>query len=394
MTAEVAMGFLDSSPALRGTVFSESDLEQARAHLKPLIDELFQGSKNANGKSRRKSIFFTKWSANFARSQCELIALSKQLRTIEKSCSERSRCILNHKVQELVGITDVEKYEEAIVEIEAADLWACLGPIELEPLAGELNAARKQPSPDFLVRSDDTDVLVEVTVFRMEALRKWHLGVDRFFDRLCKVLARSNIRRSLYLSLSLHGVPTLESTDVLRLAEKICASEKGGIALDYMPPEASLQWFGPASMPFVGHGRLLSITLGVVDGQLRPTAHSDGQLLHGCICVRTVTTRDSGRLIGNSMRNTIEAKRDQLSRSNQTLPACVFVAIPQTEIWDAQFMATAAEYAFRDGPCSRISGLALFKRRSGFGLNDYPAAVLCHANPNARFPLPSRFLPS
>ena len=123
------------------------------------------------------------------------------------------------------------------------------------------------------------------------------------------------------------------------------------------------------------------------DNELVVTEYSVPKDIRGSLCERLIRTVDNEKILTDSLRNTLRGKCEQLRRSGQTGPACLFITIPQTHLYAPELMAMAARMVFSNRDFSRISALGVFYPRIGFRAADSMASTLMHINPIAKYPI-------
>jgi len=301
---------------------------------------------------------------------------------LENRVTLRSEPILNSKFKNLLRQKNQEQYEEHLTEIQVAFLLAgIVSPISLEPLVPieQLNSANPIASPDFGIRLPDDDVLVEVTVLRVNAINLW----DAISANLVKIVENKIYQRNLTRIVKIRLPFPLpqdlinlnsKSSEIADLVDQIAASEASSTSILISGKTCLINWTTPKfEMKQITNSIDNSITQ-IYTLPTLPIVSSE---------MLELDQEDVKKIILKSIRNTIDAKRKQFPF---TAPYLLILKLGHPLIIGEAIPQLIEDYFWPKQDYKRITGIGFFKPQITYLMSDSSAACNFILNPKSACP--------
>src|SRR5262245_50457893 len=182
------MTFLTAQTQLKGFVYNEDDLREARMFLTQAI------TKHApDWLQEPRGILARYWNNDAPPGVLAVIDVARTLYDLTHTATNRSQPILVRKSIELLNTEREQRYEELLAELRVGALFGTRArPIAFEPLVPEelIGSAAQPPSPDYGIRLPGGDVQIEVTTLYVDALDGWERAMTDIHERISAVLDR------------------------------------------------------------------------------------------------------------------------------------------------------------------------------------------------------------
>ncbi|HEX2912170.1 MAG TPA: hypothetical protein VH186_15275 [Chloroflexia bacterium] len=378
------MSFLDAAVNLDNTIFSQAELNLAREYLVDLIYRI-----DPYWLRKPVGYFSNYWLSDEPESVCRVIDFAFTLNRLEMSGLQAgSKAVFIKKVKALLRhIYKKEAFEEALTELEVGAILAQRAqPLLLEPYIIEPKADKAKPFipasrarlVDLALLSPQGEALfIDVTVFRSESINLWTRAARNLAKLLFLTLASEELCRHIRVELpfpaplELTG-PEQDSPTVRAFLNAIVRQKQGstGLPVASENQEISLEW---QEHKFENSDQ----------SDDRPTlsfTFPQGSL----ICyVKSDCFADFLEKTLKSIRNSLKVKREQFQLDS---PLVLVIKIGNNLLTEKLLLKLIERRLWSNSRFNWLSGIVLFKPRSGFQLTDSAPALLLSSNPNARFP--------
>jgi hypothetical protein len=368
------MSFLTNTPDLTGWRYGEDAVTEARKYLAAAFEREMPGwlQKPRGGLS-------VQWQSDGPYPACYLTWVAACLSRLEHAATRKSGAAVREKIVSLLRATGAQ-FEETLAEIVVgATLSERFSPIALEPLVPENTASHKRPpSPDFAIRVPGGDVCIEVTVFRTELLDRWDREANWLSAEVSRRARKSGLSVSVDFELPLRFRRIdINDSDLSSLINTIGSAPRGQGALPASTGAISFTW-QPVPV-FDQSGRVL--------GTVEHPAPLPAGVAHAlAISWRPLITEDLSEPLLRSLRNTLDAKRDQRTFDG---PYVVAIGLGHHRIWRDGVKAVFAQRIWPNTQYAAISAVIHYTPPVGFGASDVMHSIILQVNPNARYPIPA-----
>lgn len=375
------MGLLDDAPDLGGTIFSNDDLARARTYLLEVIERL-----DPTWLTNPVGPIGQQWQQHGISSATTLIRIAQTIYHLDvgRNLTQRSQQLFRDKVRGLLRPPSDEQFEERLVEIEVASVLSQrASPIALEPLVPEdsFGTGAQPASPDLGLRLPHGDTLIEVTVLRVETLRRWDLRSSEITKRLSHLVMKRGGKVAVELVTPLSLSPADEAKIcTIRLANTLVSAPSGTLTIELTSGVATVSW---TAMPIIG-APLSDLPAGVDFGVVGDPAAAFG-ISH------RPELDDEWAVDGirRSVANTFKRKRRQLGAVDA--PYYLALALGHHRLrWEGIIPLIQELLGQRD--FSWLSGVICFTPQRSAAPNDPAPALNLIINDRARRPVESSII--
>jgi hypothetical protein len=382
---EKLVGFLDDSPDLSVTMFSDVDLASARVVLRGLITIA-----DPHWLEEPDGPLAPHWRSNGPSAASYLIALAQDFFRLHEVCTPRSRRILLGKVRQILRADSEEHFDSLVVEVGVgAELANRLRPIEIEPLVPEsqVNSPARPTSPDYSIIVPGGTLFIEVTVFYFGVLVEWGRAAEQLQRALQPGLMRSGLRRTIDLTLPLlFKVNEWPQESLRALAEQVASSDRGEFQQDLPSGGASVRWHPVPWIPFTDD--LRSEGLMLPDEDQFALFGGSPEMFGGAVgFTRHILPQHASELLVKSLRNTLNGKRRQCPKES---PFLLMIRLGQHQLVEQKLLELLSARIWPNPRYSWLSGVCVFHPQEGFAKRTRRLRLL--PNPYAAKPLPDSVL--
>lgn len=301
--------------------------------------------------------------------------------------------VLDYKLRQLLRCHNAAQFEEMQTELRLAALIAWhAAPISLEPGVRPVVQAHPPRSPDFAIRLPDADVAIEATVLRVGALDAWKRSMHLLRERLAAAVRQACINRQVEVSSSLGLRHDALTRALMRdLLESMRAKAIGSAMLRLGNAEVSIKW---REMPVYS---VTERTDGMVDLPDDPFPNPDDFAAAFSTSTDPKVNAFGFRqtflaptsfwdMLTRSLRNTLDAKRDQLRVEGPSLVALFPRSWPLN---NEALLNLINARIWPNSDYSWLTGIGVFRPRLTYLQTEPPAILEISFNPNAAKPPPN-----
>jgi hypothetical protein len=317
------MAFPTAQVDLNGFIYNQDDLKNARTVMQSLITQLIPEWIDAP-----VGVFAHYWNSDYPPGVLHVIDIARTLFGFGRTITGRSQPAYDRKVIQFLTCRKESEYEELLAEIRIGMLFGeRAGPISCEPFVpSELLGSCSQPSsPDYAIRLPDGDVVIEVTMMRVEVFDSWDRAMTNIRGRIASAVKSSNLMKEVDIKAPM-GIRAdrLTKVQLSRLTDKMGRSESGVDDLQLWTVHAQVKWrnipvirsasvqdLKDALDKFEFPDKYTNTAVFMTDNMGEPNASSTR--------VFPLLTPAIDDLILKSLRNCLERKRNQIPRELPSL---------------------------------------------------------------------------
>jgi hypothetical protein len=376
------MTFLDSTPDLTDSVFTDQHLEYSRNFLIAAIQK--HDPVWAEKPTGPLSVF---WHQDGVFPTCYLIEFSRVMDTANRAVTAESEPILEAKFKNLLRPSSEKQFEETYTEMQVVSMISeRASPIALDPLVprNQLSSGSRPPTPDLAIRLLEADVLIEVTVLYYGALADWDKAGEMLQEDLSRQIRKAGGSRMIRLDLplSFKGI-RMSAESIGALSKRILSEERGALNLVLGDRYIGRMSWEPFPHIQVDQPEMpVDLPSGIDFATLGPDA---SQVQNVVGFQRWLSEEDHGELALRSIRNTLKRKRKQFPHE---APYILVIKLGHHRMRNEGFIHTINQRIWPNPEYGWIPALALFSPRTQFKYGAPPPSLNFLLNPHARNKLP------
>ncbi len=338
------MSFIASRPNLSNTIFREEDLRKAREYLSSVIERA-----NGSWLKKRKGPMGEHWDNDGEYPACVLIDIAQVVHSFEHKITPRSTPLFPAKVKGLLQPRTEKEFIENLTELQVAFvLTQYASPLDVDPLVPEqyllpLSNHRRPTTPDFSLRLPDGRVFLEVTVLHVEILDKW----DKSILDLTTALPSGSIAIGSNGEIRWEPIPAITLQDTSSI----------------------FSVFTTMSSPVA--------TFSVSGGECKNAFAQ----MHDIATMPEEDIDRANKLLFNSLRNTLNRKKDQLPHDE---PFLLIIKLGHPRLLEDRLTKRIQERIWPNPQYSWLSGIGFFIPRLAFSPTDAEHRLNFYFNPEAR----------
>lgn len=377
------MSFLTSQPDLSKTIFNNNDLHLARKILQATISR-----ENPPWLKKPLGILGEYWKGD---DPCFLIELARTIDVLEHKIADKSIPRLYEKVSELLRPLSTEQFIEKMTELQVA--LALVDIVCSDPLAFLKSEDIIQPKvsrcPDFAFQTLQGVVLVEATVFHGGILDVWTQSAYSIITCIQDDLFKHNRKLSVRIALPLKA--EMDAKEIAALVINEMGTRNTGEVL--IGDKGTIEW-----EPFP------IITLQDSSSLPADIAFSAGALCSPGVIIDRAFSRQiqiafsseedvqqARELVLKSLRMKLREKRGQFFH-NETTPCLIAMRLEHDQLGEGDIVTMLQERIWpNEEEYSWLSGMLLFRPRSGFSALDDKACLSFYQNPKTFRPVSDFF---
>src|SRR5258708_5494950 len=196
------MPFLTNSPDLSQTIFTETDLQNARKYLSSVIARV-----NTSWLKKPKGPLGKHWNSDSVYSTCFLIDIARVVYFFEQGITQRSVSLFPSKVNGILVPPSEREFIENLTEFQVASILVQhIPPLDIDPMVPDKDLlsssnGKRPKTPDFAFQLSDCKVFLDATVLHIAALDTWDKCIDDLTSTLQKHLRKQQRNFSINITL-------------------------------------------------------------------------------------------------------------------------------------------------------------------------------------------------
>ena len=379
----ISMSFITSRPNLSNTIFREEDLRKAREYLPSVIERA-----NGSWLKKRKGPMGEHWDNDSEHSACVLIDIAQVVHSFEHKITPRSTPLFPAKVEGLLQPRTEKEFIENLTELQVAFvLTQYASPLDVDPLVPEqyllpLSNHRRPTTPDFSLRLPDGRVFLEVTVLHVEILDKWDKSILDLTTALKRHLRMQQKELVVNMQLPLPFPGNVEQLTKL-LVKKFDKFPSGSIAIG---SNGEIRWEPIPAITVQDTSSIFSI-FATISSPVATFSVPGGECKNAFAQMHDIATMPeedidrANKLLFNSLRNTLNRKKDQLPHDE---PFLLIIKLGHPRLLEDRLIKRIQERIWPNPQYSWLSGIGFFTPRLAFSPTDAEHRLNFYFNPEAR----------